>query len=103
MAITRDEVLKTAQLANLALDEREIEVFTEQLSGIIDYVGQLSELDTSDVPPMSPSTPGEQVERTWRDDAVRPSLGQRAATAGAPEAQAGFFKIPSVISRTGKG
>ena len=99
MAITREQVLKTAALANVELREDEVETFTTQLSSIIDYVGQLDELDTSDVPPMSHSTLGEHVERTWREDAVRPSLGSETATANAPEGFRGFFKVPSVISR----
>ena len=99
MAITREQVLKTAALAHLKLSDDEVEVFTEQLSSIIDYVDQLGELDTSEVPPMAHSTLGEHVERTWRDDAPRPSLGSEAATANAPERFRGFFKVPAVISR----
>lgn len=99
MAITRDEVLKTATLAHLDLSEREAETFTAQLSSIIEYMGQLNELDTSEVPPMSHSTLGEHVERTWRDDEVAPSLGSETATANAPESFHGYFKVPSVITR----
>lgn len=99
MAITREQVTKTAALAHLELDAAEVDTFTGQLSAIIDYMGQLDELDTADVPPMSHSTLGEHVERTWREDAVRPSLGQELATANAPEGFHGFFKVPSVISR----
>jgi aspartyl-tRNA(Asn)/glutamyl-tRNA(Gln) amidotransferase subunit C len=100
MAITRDEVLKTASLANLELAPEEVDLFTEQLSSIIEYVDLLAELDTSDVPPMSHSTLGEHVERTWREDVVRPSLGSEVATANAPEQQLGYFKVPSVIRRS---
>ncbi len=100
MAITRDQVVKTATLAHLELAPEEVETFTEQLSAIIEYMDQLDELNTADVPPMSHSTLGEQVERTWREDAVRPSLGKELATANAPEGFRGFFKVPSVISRT---
>ena len=100
MAITREQVLKTAALAHLELMPEEVDLFTRQLSAIIDYVGQLNELDTTGVPPMSHSTLGEQVERGWREDATRPSLGQELATANAPESQLGFFKVPSVITRS---
>jgi len=100
MAITREEVLKTAALAHLELTPEEADLFTEQLSGIIEYVDQLKELDTSDVPPMSHSTLGEHTERSWREDVVRPSLGADAATAGAPEPQLGYFKVPTVIKRS---
>ena len=101
MAITREQVLKTAALAHLDLPDDEVETFTAQLSSIIDYMGQLNELETSGVPPMSHSTVGEHVERTWRDDEVRPSLGRELATANAPESFHGFFKVPSVITRGG--
>jgi aspartyl-tRNA(Asn)/glutamyl-tRNA(Gln) amidotransferase subunit C len=100
MAITREEVLKTATLAHLQLSPDEVDLFTEQLSSIIEYVDQLKELDTSDVPAMSHSTLGEHAEQTWRADEVRPSLGSDAATNGAPEPQHGYFKVPSVIRRS---
>jgi aspartyl-tRNA(Asn)/glutamyl-tRNA(Gln) amidotransferase subunit C len=99
MAINREQVEKTAALAHLELTPREVDVFTEQLSSIIEYVGQLDELDTSDVPHMAHSTLGKQVERTWRADEVRPSLGSELATANSPEHSLGYFKVPSVISR----
>ena len=103
MAITREQVTKTAALAHLELGPEEGDTFTGQLSASIDYMSQLDELDTSDAPPMSHSTLGEHVERTWRDDAVRPSLGSEAATANAPERFRGFFKVPSVITRPAGG
>jgi aspartyl-tRNA(Asn)/glutamyl-tRNA(Gln) amidotransferase subunit C len=101
MAITRDEVTKTAALAHLALTPDEVETFTGQLSAILDYMDQLDELDTADVAPMSHSTLGSGAERTWREDVVRPSLGAETATANAPERFRGYFKVPSAISRSG--
>lgn len=103
MAITKDQVSKTAALAHLELTPDEVDTFTGQLSAILEYMEQLDELDTSDIPPMSHSTLGEHVERTWRDDIVQPSLGSKTATANAPEAFRGFFKVPSVITRTSGG
>ena len=50
MAITRDNVLHVAKLARLELNEAEIDRMQRDLNGIIDYVNQLSELDTTDVP-----------------------------------------------------
>jgi aspartyl-tRNA(Asn)/glutamyl-tRNA(Gln) amidotransferase subunit C len=100
MAITKGQVSKTAALAHLELAPEETETFTVQLSGILEYMQQLNELDTSGVPPMSHSTLGEHLEGMWRDDVVRPSLGQDAAVANAPEGFHGFFKVPSVITRS---
>jgi aspartyl-tRNA(Asn)/glutamyl-tRNA(Gln) amidotransferase subunit C len=103
MSITREQVLKTASLAYLDLEPEEVATFTAQLSAILDYVGQLSELDTSDVPPMSHSTLGADVDRSRRADVPRPSLGADAATACAPESMAGYFKVPNVIAHARGG
>jgi aspartyl-tRNA(Asn)/glutamyl-tRNA(Gln) amidotransferase subunit C len=49
--ITRDQVLHVARLARLALDEDEVQLMTEQLGSILQYMHGLSELDTSAVHP----------------------------------------------------
>lgn len=100
MAISREQVLKTATLAHLELTDLEVDTFTTQLSSILEYMDQLNELDTAAVPPMSHSTLGEDVERTWRPDFVHQSLGADLATENAPEGFRGFFKVPAVISRS---
>ncbi len=98
MSITKDDVEKIATLARLELTEGEMESFTQQLSAILGYIDKLNELDTTDVEPMSHcSTAGGDTEHARRDDIVRPSLGQELATANAPDAEAGYFKVPKVI------
>lgn len=98
MPITRTDVEKIAELARLELGEAEADSFTNQLSAIMDYIDQLNELDTADVPPMSHcSTAGGDTEYARRDDVVQPSLGQQTATANAPDAENGYFKVPKVI------
>ncbi|HKP10810.1 MAG TPA: Asp-tRNA(Asn)/Glu-tRNA(Gln) amidotransferase subunit GatC [Blastocatellia bacterium] len=87
-----------AELARLELSDSEADSFTDQLSAILGYIDQLNELDTADVPPMSHcSTAGGDAEYARRDDVVRPSIGQQVATANAPDAEAGYFKVPKVI------
>jgi len=98
MAITRNDVEKIAELARLELTSEETQSFTEQLGAILGYIEKLNELDISDVEPMSHcSTTGEDAEYVRRDDIVKPSLGSKAATENAPDAEAGYFKIPKVI------
>ena len=46
MAITRDDVLHVAALAELELSEEEIARLTEQLGDILAAVGKVSELST---------------------------------------------------------
>ena len=96
MPITRTDVEKIAELARLELTPAEIDSFTRQLGSILSYVETLNELDTTGVLPMSHCQTGDEVQ-AMRDDIVLPSIGQDAATASAPDREAGFFKVPRVI------
>jgi aspartyl-tRNA(Asn)/glutamyl-tRNA(Gln) amidotransferase subunit C len=98
MPINRDDVLKIAELARLELTGEETEAFTGQLDAILGYIDQLNELDTSAVEPLSHSTTAaSDTEYSRRDDLVTDSLGQEVAVANAPDAEAGYFKVPKVI------
>jgi aspartyl-tRNA(Asn)/glutamyl-tRNA(Gln) amidotransferase subunit C len=98
MPITKLDVEKIAELARLELTSEETESFTDQLSAILGHIDKLNELDTADVAPMSHcSTAGGDAESARRDDEVRASLGQLLATENAPDAEAGYFKVPKVI------
>ncbi|MDO8599250.1 MAG: Asp-tRNA(Asn)/Glu-tRNA(Gln) amidotransferase subunit GatC [bacterium] len=45
MALTRDEVLHLAKLCRIDLSDEEVDRFASQLSGVLDYVGKLREVD----------------------------------------------------------
>jgi aspartyl-tRNA(Asn)/glutamyl-tRNA(Gln) amidotransferase subunit C len=49
--LTRDDVLKLAQLARLELDEAEIDKFATEMSEILQYVEQLQEVDVKGLEP----------------------------------------------------
>ena len=99
MPITRKDVDGIAELARLELTVEEADLFTEQLASIIGHIEKLNELDTSDVSPMSHcATALEDLESGMRDDQVRASIGQKLAVENAPDAEAGYFKVPRVIS-----
>ena len=94
MRITREEVLHVAELARLEFEPAEIDAFTEQLSAILEYVDKLAELDLEGVEPMAHV---HEAVNAFREDRVRPSLGQEAVLANAPEAEDGCFKVAKVI------
>ena len=48
--ITKEEVRKVAELARLELNENEINNHAEQLEKILEYIKQLEEIDTNEVP-----------------------------------------------------
>jgi aspartyl-tRNA(Asn)/glutamyl-tRNA(Gln) amidotransferase subunit C len=94
--LSRDEVVRIAQLAHLELTEDEIATFTRQLGDILHYAEQVQAVDTAGVPPTSHVLAGASIER---DDAPGPCLDRNAALAGAPDAahEAGLFRVPRVI------
>jgi aspartyl-tRNA(Asn)/glutamyl-tRNA(Gln) amidotransferase subunit C len=92
--LTRADVERIAALARLALTEDEKRLFAGQLARVLDYVRQLDEIDTRDVPPASPVVDAAPVERA---DEARATLGRAAALANAPEAAGGLFTVPRAI------
>ena len=92
--ITPEEVRHVANLARLEFNEDEIDQFTRQLGRILDYIGKLNELDTSDVSPTSHVLPISNVSK--RDDA-KPSYDREDILDGAPSAEEGYFEVPKVI------
>ena len=98
MGISKADVEKIAELARLELTAEEAGSFTDQLSSILGHIDKLNELESIDAAPMSHcSTVDTDTEYTLRDDLTRPSLGQDVAIDNAPDAEAGYFKVPRVI------
>jgi aspartyl-tRNA(Asn)/glutamyl-tRNA(Gln) amidotransferase subunit C len=54
--LTRDDVLKLAQLARLDLSDEEVEAFSHELSDILQYVEQLSAVDVKGLKPTNQVT-----------------------------------------------
>lgn len=94
MAITRNEVLHLAKLANLEFSDEEIDRFTRQISSILDYVARLDELDTSAIEPTASIESGSLA---LRDDVLVPPVPREEALANAPESDGVHFKVPKVI------
>ena len=99
MNITEQEVRRVAELANLALTEEEFARMVRHLSGILEHVDKLNELDTSNIEPMSQVLFDAEETATLREDRERPPLGNHDALANAPLAGSGYFKVPLVIER----
>jgi aspartyl-tRNA(Asn)/glutamyl-tRNA(Gln) amidotransferase subunit C len=94
-SFSRADVERIAELARLELTDDELDLFTRQLTGIIQYVEQVQAVDTTGVPATSHG-----VQRPFeRDDVPAASLTRAAALANAPDAatEAGLFKVPRVI------
>jgi aspartyl-tRNA(Asn)/glutamyl-tRNA(Gln) amidotransferase subunit C len=94
MAITRADVEHVARLARLALSDDEIGELQEQLARILEHAERVTSLDTDGVPPTSHPIP---LAYVFRVDTVGECLTQEEALAGAPEAEAGQFRVPRIL------
>ena len=92
--ITVAEVERIAQLARLSPSQEQAAKLASELTAILDYVAQLSEVDTSDVPPSAHAV---AQSSPLRDDRVLPGLTQAQALAAAPSAHEGGFAVPKVL------
>lgn len=99
MKITEDEVRYVAALANLQLSGSEVGKLQADLNGILEHMDKLKEIDTTGVEPMAQVLFEAGETATLRADVVVPPLGNEAALANAPQAGAGYFKVPRVIER----
>ena len=94
MSLTLAEVEHISELARLKLTLEEKERYREQLSAILDYFGQLQNLDTADIPPTSSVLPGRSVLRA---DEARFGLSIDEIMRNAPETENRQFRIPPVL------
>jgi aspartyl-tRNA(Asn)/glutamyl-tRNA(Gln) amidotransferase subunit C len=98
--ITRDDVVRVAELAYLDLTEDELEKYRRQIDEILDYIGKLNELDTSGVEPMAQVLADDQAaDATMREDLVVPSAVADDILRQAPDPEPPYFRVPKVIER----
>jgi aspartyl-tRNA(Asn)/glutamyl-tRNA(Gln) amidotransferase subunit C len=98
--ISREDVLRVAELAYLDLSEAEIETYRKQLDDILEYAGKLNELDTSNVEPMAQVlTDDQNADATLREDLVVPCAVAEGVLAQAPDPEPPYFRVPKVIER----
>jgi len=95
MSLTRQDVEKIAHLARLAITEQEMPVYVTSLSSIVDFVDELSRLDTGGVEPMAHPLDGQR--QRLRDDLVTETDHHVKFQRNAPAVQSGLYVVPRVI------
>jgi aspartyl-tRNA(Asn)/glutamyl-tRNA(Gln) amidotransferase subunit C len=87
-------VAQIARLARLDLSEHEAGALGEHLGRILDWVGELDDLDTEGVPTRLDDAPAADL----RPDLPAPSLSREQALGNAPKAGLTGFVVPAVLS-----
>jgi aspartyl-tRNA(Asn)/glutamyl-tRNA(Gln) amidotransferase subunit C len=93
--IDREQVHKVANLARLEMTVEEEDQIATQMNNILQYFEQLSELDTTDVPP---TTRAIDVSNVTRADELRPCPDREAILKEAPDQDGDFFKVPKILN-----
>ena len=93
--IDRQDVRKIALLARLEITEVEETQFATQLNSILGYFEQLSELDTTDVEPMTRAI---EISNILRSDVNTPFGDRESLLQQAPEQEGDFFRVPQILN-----
>ena len=94
MPLDKATVARIATLARIRVPDSELEPLAAALSGILNWVEQLQEIDTSDVPPM---TSVAEMNLPMREDRVTDGNDRNAVLGNAPRTEKGFFAVPKVV------
>jgi aspartyl-tRNA(Asn)/glutamyl-tRNA(Gln) amidotransferase subunit C len=94
MSIDAATVRKVARLARIAEPEERLEPLARELSGILDWIEQLNEVDVAGVEPMTTAI---HTPLPLRDDVVTDGGDPDRVLANAPKRAGGFFVVPKVV------
>jgi aspartyl-tRNA(Asn)/glutamyl-tRNA(Gln) amidotransferase subunit C len=94
MKVDHSEVQHVAMLARVALSDREKDLYSEQLSAILEFFDRLKEIDTTAVAPTSHVL---KITNVVRNDNVQPSLEIKETLNNAPDASGRFFRVPKIL------
>ena len=94
MAIDAATVRKVAKLARIAEPEEKLEGLAKELSGILNWIEQLNEVDTDGVDPMASAV---HMPAPMREDVVTEGGDPEVVLSNAPKRVGNFFVVPKVV------
>ena len=98
MKLDKKEIEHIAELARLELSPAELKLYGGQLSGILNYIDQLKEVDTRNIEPTAQVTGLENVLRS--DKVIDWDKKEReAALNQAPELEDGQVKVKRILKK----
>ena len=95
MSISKDKVKKIGNLAKIKLTNDEIEIYSAQLTQIMNFMNKLDEVDTSKVESVTNQNIGNHSNRL--NDIVEDGNYVEKILKNAPESKEGFFTTIKVI------
>jgi aspartyl-tRNA(Asn)/glutamyl-tRNA(Gln) amidotransferase subunit C len=94
MSVDRATVRRIARLSRIAITDDEARRLEQELSGILDWVAQLNEIDTSAVEPM---TRVAAMKIKMRKDEVTDGFCADDILMNAPKVDDHYFVVPKIV------
>lgn len=92
MAISLEQVEKISKLARLEFSEAEKQKLQSELTGILDYVDQINEIQSQ-----NEEWPAPEAQNLMRDDVSEELSSPSALLAQVPEKEGNFIKVKSIL------
>jgi aspartyl-tRNA(Asn)/glutamyl-tRNA(Gln) amidotransferase subunit C len=92
--LDKKDVAKIARLARIEVTEAETEELAVKISGVLQWVEQLNEVNTDNMPMLASVA---AVKLPWREDKVTDGNQQQAVLKNAPKAEYNCFEVPKVM------
>lgn len=89
------DIEKLTKLCRIECTEEEKKKLKANLTKILDYMTQLREVNTDDVPPCNQVL--EELKNVLREDEVKDVLSREVFLANAPAHTGGMIRVPPVI------
>ena len=91
MKISKEEVLRLAEISKITIDERDIDSIIAQLQSVLSYAQCVQEYVSN-----LGEQPSNRNVNVFREDTAIPSLSE-AVLSRAPEREENFFVVPSIL------
>jgi len=94
MKVSREEILHIANLAQLSIEESEIENYQDNLQEILDFANVINEAPVQD---LDITVGANEAKNVFRKDEVKVFEDNEALLANAVSKEMNMFKIPKVL------
>lgn len=95
--LDKETIKQLTRLCRIDCTEEEQESLLEDLKKILDYIEQLQQVDTKEVPPCNHVLEG--MANVMREDVIGTVLDRESFLANAPAHIGGMIRVPPVIKQ----
>jgi len=96
MIIDKQTIDKVADLARIAIEDKEVDTLIADMNKILTFMEKLNELDTTGVEPLVYMNHEENV---WREDKVKHEISVADGLKNAAKHNEHFFFVPKIIEK----